>query len=254
MGKMCFVIALAVLLVHTTVAKIRNGYEPERQLACSSLDILKELLTKNKYILPAERYRIETRIKDLQLFLAYADLTDALINQFRIIAPELFQEIEELQDRRRRRVDVYVRIVPQFDTDVKAAGTTYMEQSESDPDMHISRYGKLTVSVNIWLVNNVLQVLSHELGHVKFQVANLASYIQYHKKHYSINPSNYMGHHASDSSGMKAMEFERRFALHYRKYVKMNGRPTSPILLLSRISRDRRSWKDEQAVSLTSYR
>ena len=45
---------------------------------------------------------------------------------------------------------------------------------------------RVAVSVKIWAVNKALFVLAHELGHVKYQVPHLASYINEYKKYYSI--------------------------------------------------------------------
>ena len=59
-----------------------------------------------------------------------------------------------------------------------------MDQSSDDKDAYQSEYGKFTVSVKVWIVPRALLVLAHELGHVKYQVPNLASYFEFYKKHY----------------------------------------------------------------------
>ena len=68
-------------------------------------------------------------------------------------------------------------------------------------------------------------VLSHELGHVKYQVPNLASYLEYYKEHYSPNVDQYdiLGHKPDDPSGKSAIQFERRFRKEYSNFLKMGS-------------------------------
>ncbi len=81
-----------------------------------------------------------------------------------------------------------------------------MSQVKNDPDGYLSEYGDHTVSVKIWIVNNALLVLAHELGHVKYQVPHLAHYFEFYKKNYFgiMNDSNHIGHNPSDPSGKSA--------------------------------------------------
>ena len=97
---------------------------------------------------------------------------------------DLYNEIDTIKDIKGRAVNVFVKFIPTDATEVKAWGTTYMRQVENDQDGYLSEYGELTVSVKIWIVNNALLVLAHELGHVKYQVPNLANYFEYYRKNY----------------------------------------------------------------------
>ncbi len=126
--------------------------------------------------------------------ISFYDLTENLLNQFKIIAPKLYAEIDTISDRKGRPVHVYVKFVPVDATKVKAWGITYLNQVENDKDAYLSEYGAFTVSIKIWIVPKALLVLSHELGHVKYQIPNLASYMNFHKKCYKDEVSNYIGH------------------------------------------------------------
>ena len=56
--------------------------------------------------------------------------------------------------------------------------------------------------IRIWIMDNALTILSHELGHVKYQVPNLENYAKYYKETYGTsNNEAYLGHNPSDPSG-----------------------------------------------------
>ena len=126
----------------------------------------------------------ELQISFIENDISYYELTKCLIRQFKIVAPELYAEIDSIKDKKGRAINVYIKFIPQDETKVKAWGTTYIEQQKTDKDGYLSAYGVNSVSVKIWIVGNALLVLAHEFGHVKYQVPNLATYIEYYKSHY----------------------------------------------------------------------
>ena len=142
-----------------------------------------------------------------------------------MIAPDLYAEIDTIRDGKGRPVNVYIKFVPINSTELQAWGTTYINQSETDSVAYCSEYGEHAVSVKIWIVNRALVVLSHELGHVKYQVPNLVSYLEYYKEHYSPNVDEYdiLGHKPDDPSGRSAIQFERRFRKEYSNFLKMGS-------------------------------
>ena len=137
---------------------------------------------------PAQRRKVQSTIATFVNHVSYYDLTESLLVQFKTIAPELYAEIDTIRDRLGRPVNVYIKFVPVDGTDVKAEGTTYMNQSDYDKDAYHSEYGEFTVSVKVWIVPRALLVLAHELGHVKYQVPHAASYFEFYKKHYDNRP------------------------------------------------------------------
>ena len=177
--------------------------------------------------------------------ISYYELTENLLNQFKIIAPCLYNEIDTIKDIKGRTVNVFVKFIPTDATEVKAWGTTYMNQVENDRHAYLSEYGELAVSVKIWIVRNALLVLAHELGHVKYQVPHLANYFEYYKKNYFsiMNYSNDIGHNPTDPSGKSAYQYEKLFRKEYAYFLKANEKIQNPIALVERIKKNLSSNK-----------
>ena len=137
-------------------------------------------------------------------------------------------------------MDVYIKFVPIDGTSVKAWGLTYMDQSSDDKDAYQSEYGKFTVSVKVWIVRRALLVLAHELGHVKYQVPNLASYFEFYKKHYENTPAeNSLGHDDDDPSGKWATQFGKTFQKKYGDFVKISiVKIQNPLEVLARLKKN----------------
>lgn len=239
--KSMLICIICVLASGKVTGEIRNGYENQIHKVNESLNNLNALLTSDQNLSSSQRRRIESRMLMLVNTISYYDLTENLLDQFRLIAPALYNEIDTITDKNGRSVSVYVKFVPCDATEVKAWGTTSLSQSENDEDAYHSEYGEHTVSVKIWVVSNALLVLAHELGHVKYQVRNLATYVEYYKKHYygMINWSNYIGHDETDLSGKSALTFEKIFRKEYVHFLRMTpGTVTSPLVLMQMIKRN----------------
>ena len=234
---------------NASLCEIRNGYEKDILILKESLKNLTEILNGDKYLSGVQRRKIESKVETLVNHISFYDLTENLLNQFKIIAPKLYAEIDTISDRKGRPVHVYVRFVPVDATKVKALGITYLNQVKNDQDAYLSEYGELTVSVKIWIVSKALLVLSHELGHVKYQIPNLASYMNFHKKCYKDGGSNYIGHNPHDPSGKTAVQAEKLFRKEYAYFLKnTNEKIQNPVILLTKI-RKSMSPKHYAAVS-----
>jgi hypothetical protein len=234
----CLYILLFALTSHAVFGEIKNGYEKNIVGSKESLNNLRTALAEDGNLTPVQRRRVQSKITTLVNHVSYYELTESLLRQFKTIAPELYADIDNITDRLGRPVDVYIKFVPIDGTDIKAEGTTYMNQSADDPDMSISEFGELTVSVKVWIVQRSLLVLAHELGHVKYQVPNLASYFVYHKKNYS-STTNSMGHNADDPSGQSASACGKSFQKIYVDFLKLsNDRVQSPLAILARLKKD----------------
>jgi len=220
--------------------EIKNGYEKDILSMRECLKNLNALVGENNDIETSKRRKIESKIEWLVSHISYYQLTENLLNQFRVIAPTLYNEIDRVKDSRGRTVDVYVKFIPTDATDIKAWGTTYMSQDENDKDAYRSEYGNLSVSVKIWIVSNALLVLSHEFGHVKYQVAHLADYFKYYKKTYFsiMNDSHYIGHDTNDPSGKSANQYEKLFRKEYVQFLKStNESIQNPVALVEGIKK-----------------
>jgi hypothetical protein len=238
--KYCLYILLFVLTSHAVFGDIKNGYEKNIEASKESLKILRAKLLEDGSITVAQRRRLQSTIAILVNHVSYYQLTEGLLIQFKTIAPELYAEIDTITDRLGRPVNVYIRFVPIDGTDVKAEGTTYMDQSLSDQDTYVSEFGEFTVSVKVWIVPRALLVLAHELGHVKYQVPNLASYFAYHKTRYhDTSTPNSIGHDTGDPSGKSAMAFGKSFLKIYNDFLKIStARAQNPSVILARLKKD----------------
>jgi hypothetical protein len=240
MRKCCLHFLVLFCTCLSVSGKIKNGYEKDISVMKKSLSYLQTILIENKEISSLKRRKMEATVLTLVNHIAHYELTENLLNQFRIIAPQLYSQVDTISDRMGRPVDVYVKFVQAGATAVKAWGTTYVNQMENDQDAYLSEYGPFTVSVKIWIVANALLVLSHELGHVKHQVPNLASYLKFHRDHYKNNQqSTYIGHNANDLSGKSANQFAHIFKKDYASFLKTkNEKIPSPSALLAKIRKN----------------
>src|SRR5687768_3038737 len=203
------VIIMSIFLWNYAIGEVKNGYGMDMQIAEESMLNLADLLRKGNLPQYKER-KIKESLKAAMDHIAYYRLTERLLEQFRVIAPDLYNEINSIKDKKGRPVDVLIKFVPHDATKLKSWGTTCIGQSASDHDAYVSEYGENTVSVKIWTVSKALLVLSHELGHVKYQVPNLASYLEFHRTNYLAVTTEFdiIGHQADDPSGMTAREYE----------------------------------------------
>lgn len=239
--KYCLYILLFVLTSHAVFGEIKNGYEKNIGNSKESLKVLRAKLLEDGNLTAAQRRRLQSTIATLVNHVSYYELTESLLTQFKTIAPQLYAEIDTITDRLGRPVDVYIRFVPINGTDVKAEGTTYMDQSLSDQDTYRSEFGEFTVSVKVWIVQKALLILAHELGHVKYQVPNLADYSMYHKSHYRYTSTpNSIGHDIDDPSGKSAVSFGKSFQKIYADFLKISDvRLQNPSVMLTRLKKDR---------------
>jgi len=83
-------------------------------------------------------------------------------------------------------------------------------------------------------------VLAHELGHVKYQVPNLASYFEFHKNHYTNMPARTsMGHDIDDPSGKWASQFGKTFQKKYSDFLKISmDKFQNPLDVLVRLKKN----------------
>lgn len=238
--KCCLHFLFLFLSCLSVFGKIKNGYEKNISVFKESLSYLQKALLKDKDISSLKRRKMEASVLTLIDHVTHYELTENLLNQFRVIAPQLYSQVDTISDRLGRPVDVYVKFVQVGTTDVKAWGTTYVNQMENYLDAYLSEYGPFTVSVKIWIVPNALLVLSHELGHVKYQVPNLAYYMKFHREHYKRNlQSTYIGHNPNDPSGKSANQFAHIFKKEYVSYLRNRSeRIPNPSALLAKIRKN----------------
>ena len=238
--KKFYLLVVLVVSFDQSFGTIRNGYEPGLEGALNSLHNLNMILIDNKNLTYAEKLLVKSKIEKLVVHISLYELTDEFIRQFKIVAPVIFTEIDNIKDKQGRYTDVFIKLVPEAQARTTMVAATFFEQMGEDEDASASHYGPYSVSVDIHIVDNALFLLSHELGHISYIVPNLAEYTRFYSWHYRNSARfDYMGHTANDPSGQSAHFFERRFIIEKKIYAENGGKkPMSLAPLLTQIKRN----------------
>lgn len=242
MKRYSVIVILSFLMLNSAWAKLRNGYEKDIRQARENLENYNYILNTNNNLSPSDKRKMKASIKDLLAFQSYYELTEELLRRFKLISPSLYNRVDSIKDAKGRPTDVYVKFIPHEEALIMAGGITSMARSDEDMDACFSEYGKYTVSVKIWIFSKALFALSHELGHVSYQVPNLETYTDYYKRMYQphMTDSNHMGHAGTDRSGRSALTFEKEFKKDYGNYLKLRNNDSpleSPLVLVGEIKR-----------------
>ena len=238
MKKYCLYLAASLLSCNCVFAQIKNGYEREIDGIRESLTSLTNMLSSDVDMSPSKKHQIRANIAKLSAFTMYYQLTEELLDQFQLIAPELYTSIDSIKDSRGRRVTVYVRFASEMEMQNGAHGTTNLNQSQHEASLYSSEYGDGSVSVKIASVTKSLTLLAHEFGHVFYQVGNLESYAIDYASWYQNETFNskYIGHNGNDPSGRKALEYENLFHDRFLAYSRSaTVKIDSPLALLETI-------------------
>ena len=225
-----YVLFMAVYLIalQSLMGEIKNGYASEIEGMHESLNALNTLLREGKNLSPFQRATIKANINKLVEYISYFELTETLLHQFKVVAPQMYDEIDALKDNTGQPVTVFVRFVPELEMQRGAAGTTNLNHVEDDKNIYWSEFGVRTVSVKIASVMKALTLLAHEFGHVLYQVSHLSTYVEYYSIHYQNETFNskYIGHNSNDPSGLKAGEYENSFNEQYSNFLKTGNKKT----------------------------
>jgi len=230
-----------ILLSGSVFGKIRNGYEHEIQAYNDSLQNLRLRLSEHQRLATGGAGRLKREIKNLINLISYWRLTDQLIEQLRIVSPDIYSELENVKDKRGRSMDIVVRLIAKENARIQLAAVSFFTQSMKDNDAITSVYGDYSVAVDVWLTDQSLFLLCHELGHLSYVIPNAADYFRFYDKFYRARLPNlsYIGHNRFDESGKSAKAFEKRFRHDHAEYSKTwNKRPESAYVLMQRIRQD----------------
>ncbi len=208
-------VVINLFIVSSLPAKIINGYASGINTAHDGIRRLSELIVTDSNLTITEQNRMKDYLNRNREFVLYHELTERLLSQFRMISPDIFNQIDTIKDAKGRLVDVYVRFLPMEKIDGSVAGRTNMPLEIGDA--YMSSYGLHTVSVQVVIGNDALSLHAHEFGHVMYQVPNIATYREFYRVQYILRTadSEEIGHHNTDPSGQKAFEFQKRFRLKY---------------------------------------
>ena len=169
-----------------------------------------------------KRRKIELSLTIVVEYIILYELTEALIKQYREICADTYNEVDTIRDRLGRKTHVYIMFVPVDKTKTVPCATTNVAQTINDADAYSSEFGPHTVSVKVQLVNKALELLAHELGHVKYQVPNLKGYMKFYNKRYGQFPRelNCIGHDDDDISGKTSEASVKHYKKHHATYLK----------------------------------
>lgn len=241
MKTLCLVLAIASIYSNSMFAAVKNGYGLHIYEVRESLKALQAILDEIDTLSVFQKGEIKRKIVSLLEFVTYHELTEQLLWQFRLIAPDLYNRVDSVRSRDGRQITVYVRFVSEKDMQHGAHGTTNIGHVVNDPDLYNSEFGPASVSIKIASVNRSLVLLAHELGHVFYQVKNLATYIPFYSKLYQNETFNstYIGHADDDPSGSTAIEFENIYRARYSSLVRATGQKVeTPFSLLATIRKN----------------
>ncbi|MEJ7646455.1 MAG: hypothetical protein WKF87_17790 [Chryseolinea sp.] len=237
MNTRLFILAL-ILLSSNVFGTIKNGYENEVQAHYDSLEILRSRLSEYQSLSHGSTGKLKRAIKEVVNLISYYQLTDQIIEQLRIVCPEIFNELNNIKDKRGRSVDIEVKLIPKEDAKINLSAASFFKQSVIDEDAITSVYGNHSVAVDVWLTEQALFLLCHELGHLNYVIPNAAEYFKFYDQFYRGRLPNlsYIGHNRFDKSGKSAKVFEKKFRQARARYATIrNKRVDSAYLVMQRI-------------------
>src|SRR6185436_2596171 len=100
----------------------------------SSLRSLNLLLLEGKNLSPADKVLVRSKIEKLVEYLSLYELTDEFIRHFKIVAPIMFTEMDNIKDKRGRFTDIYVRLIPEGKSRIPLSAASFFEQTPDDDD------------------------------------------------------------------------------------------------------------------------
>jgi hypothetical protein len=223
MTRLCIIpLAIVCLVIYQeTYAELRNGYDIELIKAAHWIHNLKEIT--QEVLSTAQRMKVEKRLE-----IAYASegklrenhaKTQELIEMLRMIDPELYHEINTIQDSEGNETDVYIKVVDHLGPDLR--GATNVDHSVDNPNVYSSEYGDYTVSIKLITTGPIwpLWILVHELGHVLYQVPHLAEYTAFYQKVYQDQYfAGVQGHHPNDPSYHSMQATSKAFKKSWKEY------------------------------------
>ena len=230
-----------LLVLKSSFGAIKNGYESEIMSARQSLRSLYALLSSSKTLTTSRQQALNSKIDQHVDFISNYQLTAQLLEQFRLISPGLYDEIDSIKDKAGRTVDVYVKFVHANLLPQPLSALTRIGQHEDDEHRSTSEYGINTVSITVAIEKKSLRLLAHEFGHVKYLVPNISAYLKYFVTYSrTIRPASpHLGHHPGDPSGRDAQAYETKFRREYFHFVKdKNTMIYNPLAVQQRTKKD----------------
>jgi hypothetical protein len=175
-------------------------------------------------------YRIKSHYQRAKQSLKYVhtfhSMTAELINTLWTMHPSFCDQINNIRNHNGLVTDIYISVIPKDRMKRNQFGTTNLDQTKDDPHTYQSSFGPNTVSVQIRACSDeqMIQLLIHELGHVKYQVPNLSAYMDYfHTTYQHFRSTDSYGHKKDDPSNLSVQKEMRS----YQESMKRRRKPGS---------------------------
>jgi len=231
--KMFALIILGLIVSYCSFADIINGYEKDLKKAEQSLLNLTNLLDKVSNSNSDEQYyRIKSHYQrakqSLKVVRTFHSMTADLINTLWTRHPSFCDQINNIRNHNGLVTDIYISVIPKDRMKRNQFGTTNLDQTKDDPHTYQSSFGPNTVSVQIRECSDeqMIQLLIHELGHVKYQVPNLSAYMDYfHTTYQHFRATDSFGHKKDDPSNLSV---QKEMGL-YQESMKRKRKPGSAL-------------------------
>src|SRR5262245_42702214 len=143
--KICLLFFMNLISMHGLFGEIRNGYQHEIHGMRQSLKRLTSLIQEDENLSLEQRGRIKNHIERLVEEMHYYELTEALLRQFHLISPGLYEEIAAIMNDKGEPVHVYVKFVSERQMQHGAFGTTNLACADHDRSVYLSEFGVNTV-------------------------------------------------------------------------------------------------------------
>jgi len=247
MKVLCVTLILIFVNTISSDGKILNGYEKKLQQALHELNYLNALKsgeihhlngTKTWELLnETQKKNVDRSIKEINQIIQYYLLTERLINEFKTIVPDIYEEIDVLRNYDAKPTDVYIKVMPPDHELREISGATLLSRDSENKHTCVSEFGPNSVSVLVCPTKHGLKILAHELGHVKFIVPKLNEYIEYCSIRYRQQNIEKVvfNHQASDMGSKTVIEYEKRFKRAYKCYLEEGNEAYKPKLILKEI-------------------
>ena len=114
--KAIIVLIICITISSYSFAEIKNGYKQDINKAEQTLKNLKIVLDdviENEDLYTPVKTRYILVKGELNFLLKFFSITEELIHNLQIIHPELFDEINYIQDYHGNETDVYIRVQPE---------------------------------------------------------------------------------------------------------------------------------------------
>ena len=214
------IIWIQVCSIPGASGKVINGNRVNANMLKQAIDNLSSVLAKadksdKKY--PGALSRLKDLQKQLVLNLKSQEKVDQLFATIISVDPELYYALDTIRDELGNQTDIFVEADQSLFRRTRGVyGITNIDQCSCHPGIYQSKFGKKTVSVIIDAHFRSLQALVHEFGHVRYQVANLRSYIEFYRDHYSKDDKE-KGHLPHDPSHRAVVDTVEVFRKKWRR-------------------------------------